>query len=41
MNMYSDQMITKECFLFDAGNTLIRLYPSREELLVGLSLIHI
>ncbi len=34
--MYSDQMITKECFLFDAGNTLIRLYPSREELLVGI-----
>lgn len=32
--MFDDQMNTKECFFFDAGNTLIRLHPSREELLL-------
>jgi REG-2-like HAD superfamily hydrolase len=32
--MMHDQMTIKECFLFDAGNTLLRLNPSREELLL-------
>jgi len=29
-------MECKECFFFDAGNTIIRLSPSREELLMGI-----
>jgi putative hydrolase of the HAD superfamily len=34
--MMHDQMTIKECFLFDAGHTLLRLNPSREELLLGI-----
>ncbi len=30
----------KECFLFDAGNTLIRLHPNREEILKGILVEH-
>ncbi|NYT12861.1 MAG: HAD-IA family hydrolase [Methanomassiliicoccales archaeon] len=38
--MMHDHMTIKECFLFDAGNTLLRLNPSREELLLKILKTH-
>jgi putative hydrolase of the HAD superfamily len=40
MMIDQDRMTAKECFLFDAGNTLIRLHPSREELLQEIFIKH-